>query len=130
MAVLKAPDFIGLVHAVGGKGRRFTSVNDLAVLPDALAGADAVGGLHLFEITINGDVELAVSNEIAEHLRCCSTDFRDIASAVGGVNGRWKSNPQPTCEKSRGNLPVVPPLCRIEANEMLAKPIGLESRVQ
>ncbi|MER8751024.1 hypothetical protein NKH57_17380 [Mesorhizobium sp. M1050] len=69
LAVLKAPDFIGLVHAVGGKGRRFTSVNDIAALPDALTGAVAVGGLRLFEITINANVELAVSSEIAEHLR-------------------------------------------------------------
>ncbi|ESY75068.1 hypothetical protein X743_06490 [Mesorhizobium sp. LNHC252B00] len=57
------------MHAVGGKGRRFTSVNDIAALPDALTGAVAVGGLRLFEITINANVELAVSSEIAEHLR-------------------------------------------------------------
>lgn len=54
---------------MGGKGRRFSTVEDVENLLNALAGADAAGGLHLFEIAINGDVELAVSSEIAEHLR-------------------------------------------------------------
>ncbi|MER8571600.1 hypothetical protein NKH19_11160 [Mesorhizobium sp. M1338] len=59
---------MGLARAVGGKGRHFTW-KIFADLPEALAGTDPAGGLHLFEITINGEVEPAVSGEIAKHLR-------------------------------------------------------------
>lgn len=68
-AVLKAPDFIKIAEAAGGTGNRFRSVAEVGKLPEEFAALQQRGGLHVVEITINPDIELAVSAEIARHLR-------------------------------------------------------------
>jgi acetolactate synthase-1/2/3 large subunit len=68
-ATLKAPDFVKLAEAAGGEGHRFSSVAELDGLQSTLAELEGRGGPHLLEVTINGDVELPVSSDIARHLR-------------------------------------------------------------
>src|SRR5437762_14280281 len=68
-AVLKAADFIKIAEAGGGTSRRFTSADEVGELSEDLADLQQDGGLHVVEIAINPDVELAVSAEIARHLR-------------------------------------------------------------
>jgi thiamine pyrophosphate-dependent acetolactate synthase large subunit-like protein len=69
LAMLKAPDFVKLAAAVGGAGRCFSSVSELDWFEAALKDAQVEDRLQLFDVLINGDVELDVSSEIARHLR-------------------------------------------------------------
>ena len=48
---------------------RCTHVADLPSSVTALASLKGQPGLHLLQIDINGAVKLAVSSEIAQHLR-------------------------------------------------------------
>jgi len=66
-AVLRAPDFVRLVRAVGGDGWQVSKLDELEAFASSLR--DARGGLRLHDVLINGDVEIAVSSEIARRLR-------------------------------------------------------------
>ena len=64
-ADVPSPDFARLAQGFGVKGYRVESPDQLQIIDQALEEAD---GPFIVDVRINGDVELPISWEIAQHL--------------------------------------------------------------
>jgi len=64
-ATVLAPDFVRLANGFGAKGYRMETAEHLDQMEKILSTAQ---GPVIFDIRINGDIELPVSQEIAHHL--------------------------------------------------------------